>query len=311
MVSRRKVMVSAALLLALAGPKVALAQEKPRVVATFTIIGDLVQAVGGDAVSVTTLVGPDGDAHVFEPRPSDVAAVAKADLIVANGLGMEPWLERLTEAADFKGKTVIASAAVQPLEFEGEEEGEAHEGEDHDGHEHHGDDPHAFQDLSNGRLYVKAIAAALEAAAPSQAGAIAARAAKLDGEMAALDAEIKAELGALPAENRRILTSHDAFHYFGKAYGLDIISIQGASTESEPSAKDLAAIARQAKSGHVKAIFLENMSNPILAETISAESGVPVGGELVADALTKEGGLAPHYLDMFRHNLAQLLKVLR
>jgi zinc/manganese transport system substrate-binding protein len=294
-----KAMVSAAFLMALAGPGIA--QEKPRVVATFTIIGDLVQAVGGDAVSVTTLVGPDGDAHVFEPRPSDVAAVAKADLIVANGLGMEPWLERLTEAADFKGKTVIASAEVTPLPFK----------EEADSSGAMPDDPHAFQDLSNGRFYVKAIAAALEALAPKDAGAIAARAAMLDAEMTTLDAEIKAKLAALPASNRRILTSHDAFHYFAKAYGLDILSIQGASTETEPSAADLAEIARQAKSGHVKAIFLENMSNPTLAQTISSESGVPVGGELVADALTEEGGLAPHYLDMFKYNLAELLKVLR
>jgi zinc/manganese transport system substrate-binding protein len=294
-----RVMLSAAFLMTVAGP--AAAQEKPRVVATFTVIGDLVAAVGGDAVSLTTLVGPDADAHVFEPRPADVAAVAKADLIVANGLGMEPWLERLTEAADFGGKTVIASADVTPLPFmeEADDSGAMP------------DDPHAFQDLSNGRLYVKTIAAALEALAPKEAGAIAARAARLDAEMIALDAEIKAKLGALPAFNRRILTSHDAFHYFGKAYGLDILSIQGVSTETEPSAADLAAIARQAKSGQVKAIFLENMSNPALAQTISAEAGLPVGGELVADALTKEGGLAPHYLDMFKHNLAALLKVLQ
>jgi len=294
-----KVMVSAAFLMALAGP--AVAQDKPRVVATFTIIGDLVEAVGGDAVSVTTLVGPDGDAHVFEPKPSDVAAVARADLIVANGLGMEPWLERLTEAADFKGKTVIASADVTPLPFK----------EEADSSGAMPDDPHAFQDLANGRLYVKTIAAALEAAASNAAGAIAARAAKLDAEMLALDAEIKAKLAALPAPNRRILTSHDAFHYFGKAYGLDILSIQGVSTETEPSAADLAEIARQARSGQVKAIFLENMSNPTLANTISSESGVPVGGELVADALTKPDGFAPHYLDMFKYNLAELLKVLR
>jgi len=295
----RKVMVSAAFLMALAGP--AIAADKPKVVATFTIIGDLVQAVGGDAVSVTTLVGPDGDAHVFEPRPSDVAAVAQADLIVANGLGMEPWLERLTEAADFKGKTVIASADVTPLPFK----------EEADGSGTMPDDPHAFQDLSNGRLYVKTIAAALEAAAPNAASAIAARAAMLDGEMAALDQEIKTKLGALPKANRRILTSHDAFHYFGKAYGLDILSIQGISTETEPSAADLAAIARQAKGGQVKAIFLENMSNPTLAQTISSEAGLPVGGELVADALTKPDGFAPHYLDMFKYNLAELLKVLK
>ena len=299
MVRLAKVMVSAAFLMALAGP--AVAQEKPRVVATFTIIGDLVEAVGGDAVRVTTLVGPDGDAHVFEPKPSDVAAVAKADLIVANGLGMEPWLGRVTEAADFKGKTVIASAEVTPLPFM----------EEADSSGAMPDDPHAFQDLSNGRLYVKAIAAALEGVAPKDAGAIAARAAKLDAEMTALDAEIKAKLSALPAPNRRILTAHDAFHYFAKAYGLEILSIQGASTETEPSVADLAEIARQAKSGQVKAIFLENMSNPTLAKTISTESGVPVGGELVADALTQPGGLAPHYLDMFKYNLAELLKVLK
>jgi zinc/manganese transport system substrate-binding protein len=316
MVSRRKVMVSAALLLALAGPKATVAADaKPKVVATFTIIGDLVEAVGGDAVTVTTLVGPNGDAHVFDPRPSDVAAVAQADLIVANGLGMEPWLERLTEAADFKGKTVIASAEIKPLHFEAEAhaeegEGESHEGDSHE-HEAHADDPHAFQDLSNGRIYVKAIAAALASIAPGQATAIAARAAKLDGDMAALDQEIKVKLGALPKTNRRILTSHDAFNYFGQAYGLDIRSIQGVSTETEASAADLAEIARQAKSGQVKAIFLENMSNPTLANTISAESGVPVGGELVADALTDQDGPAPHYLDMFKYNLAELLKVLQ
>jgi len=157
---------------------------------------------------------------------------------------------------------------------------------------------------------VKAIAAALEALAPQQASAIAARAAKLDAEMAALDQEIKTKLGALPPANRRILTSHDAFNYFAKAYGLEILSIQDLSTETEPSAADLAEIARQAKSGQVKAIFLENMSNPTLARTIAAESGLPVGGELVADALTEAGGVAPHYLDMFRNNLAELLKVL-
>jgi zinc/manganese transport system substrate-binding protein len=279
----------------------ALADGKPKVVATFTIIGDLVQAVGGDAITLTTLVGPDGDAHVFEPKPSDLAAVAEADLVVANGLGMEPWLGRLVEAASYQGKVLVASQGVMPLPFK----------EEADSAGTMPDDPHAFQDLANGRLYVKNIAAALAMLSPKDAAAIAGRAATLDAEMAAMDAELKAKLGALPAANRRILTSHDAFHYFGKAYGLDIQSIQGVSTDTEPSAADLGEIARQAKAGKVKAIFLENMSNPLLAQTISSESGVPVGGELVADALTKPDGLAPHYLDMFRYNLAELLKVLQ
>ena len=279
----------------------AFAAGKPKVVATFTIIGDLVQSIGGDAIQLTTLVGPDGDAHVFEPKPSDVAAVAEADAIFENGLGMEPWLERLIEAADFKGTAVIASTGVTPLPFQEEV---ASSGQ-------MPDDPHAFQDLANGRVYVKNIAAALETLAPGDAAAIAARASALDREMAAMDQEIKTKLGTLPAANRRILTSHDAFHYFGKAYGLDVLSIQGVSTETEPSAADLAALARQAKGGKVKAIFLENMSNPALANTIAGETGVPVGGELVADALTAPGGFAPHYLDMFKYNLTELLKVLR
>ena len=279
----------------------AAADGKPKVVATFTIIGDLVQSVGGDAVTVTTLVGPDGDAHVFEPKPSDLAAVAEADLVVANGLGMEPWLGRLNEAAGYKGKVLVASDGVTPLPFK----------EEADSSGKVPDDPHAFQDLANGRLYVKNIAAALSMLSPKDALAIAGRAAKLDSEMVAMDQQLKAKLGALPAANRRILTSHDAFHYFAKAYGLDIQSIQGVSTDTEPSAADLAAIARQAKAGQVKAIFLENMSSPLLAQTISSESDVPVGGKLVADALTKPDGLAPHYLDMFRYNLAELLKVLQ
>jgi len=290
-----------AVLAAVMLPGLAEADGKPKVVATFTIIGDLVQAVGGDAITVTTLVGPDGDAHVFEPKPSDLAAVAEADLVVSNGLGMEPWLERLIGSAGYQGKVLVASQGVMPLPFKEEASSSGQMP----------DDPHAFQDLSNGRLYVKNIADALAMLTPKDAAGIAARAAKLDAAMAAMDVELKTKLSALPAANRRILTSHDAFHYFAKAYGLDIQSIQGVSTDSEPSAADLAEIARQAKAGQVKAIFLENMSSPQLAQTISSESGVPVGGELVADALTKPDGLAPHYLDMFRYNLAELLKVLQ
>jgi zinc/manganese transport system substrate-binding protein len=282
-------------------PGMAAADGKLKVVATFTIIGDLVQQVGGDAVTVTTLVGPDADAHVFEPKPSDLGAVAQADLIVSNGLGMEPWLERVIQAADYQGKVLVASQGVTPLPFQEEANSSGQMP----------DDPHAFQDLANGRRYAQNIADALAMLVPKDAAAIAARAAKLDGEMAAMDQELKTKLGALPEANRRILTSHDAFHYFAKAYGLDIRSIQGVSTDTEPSAADLAEIARQAKAGQVKAIFLENMSNPELAQTISSESGVPVGGELVADALTKPDGPAPHYLDMFRYNLAELLKVLQ
>ena len=183
----------------------AAADGKPKIVATFTIIGDLVEQVGGDAVTVTTLVGPDGDAHVFEPKPSDLAAVAQADLIVSNGLGMEPWLERLIQAANYQGKVLVASEGVTPLPFK----------EDANGSGQMPDNPHAFQDLANGRRYLKNIADGLaKVVAPQDVVPVTLREYTLDTAMAQLDREVKQKLGALPDANRRILTSHDAFHYF-------------------------------------------------------------------------------------------------
>lgn len=287
------------------------AAEKPKVVATFSILGDLVRQVAGDHVDVTTLVGPNGDAHVFEPGPKESAALAAADVLVANGLGFEPWLERLTQAAGFKGTLVTATDGVAPLPAEHDEHEEGEAGEAGHDHDHGAFDPHAFQDLSNGQIYIANIAKGLSRADPAHAAEFDANARRLSAQMAALDAELKADFAAIPREHRRVLTSHDAFRYFARAYGVDFIAIHGVSTEAEPTAKDLADIVRQARGGHIKAIFLENMSDPRLIETVAGETDLTVGGELHADALSDQDGPAPDYLSLFRYNARQLLDALR
>jgi zinc/manganese transport system substrate-binding protein len=299
----------------------ALAQDKPVAVATFSILADLTQRVAGDHAQVLTLVGPNGDAHVFEPGPKESAELAGADLLIANGLGFEPWLHRLEDASGFNGKVIVASERVTPLEGEEEHEGEAHEGEEHEGeaheeaeeegHHHEGADPHAFQDLANAQIYVANIAKGLSEVVPAHAADFKANADKLIAEIAALDQKLKADFGAIPQERRRVLTSHDAFHYFGRAYGIEFISVQGVSTEAEPTAEDLAKVVRQARDGHLSAIFLENMSDPRLAETVAQESGVRMGGELYADALSDPSGPAPDYLSLIRYNAKQLLAAMQ
>src|SRR5687768_4995917 len=290
--------VLAACILA-SGP--ASAQDKPVAVVTFSILADLTQRIAGDHAQVLTLVGPNGDAHVFEPGPRESAELARADVLIANGLGFEPWLQRLEDASGFKGKVLVASDGVAPLAAE-EEEGEAHEDEGHEGI-----DPHAFQDLGNAQIYVANIAKGLSEVAPDHAADFKANADKLIAEIAALDRQLKADFAAIPQEKRRVLTSHDAFHYFGRAYGIEFVSVQGLSTEAEPTADDLVKVVRQARAGDLSAIFLENMSDPRLAETVARESGVRMGGALYADALSEADGPAPDYLSLVRYNARQLL----
>ena len=287
----------------------ALAEGKPLAIATFSILTDLTQRVAGDHAHILTLVGPNGDAHVFEPGPKELAELAGADLLIANGLGFEPWLHRLEDASGFKGKVIVASDGVAPLAAE--EEHDAHE-EEAEEHHQEGIDPHAFQDLANAQIYVANIAKGLSEVAPAHAADFKANADKLIAEIAALDQQLKADFGAVPQEKRRVLTSHDAFHYFGRAYGIAFVSVQGLSTEAEPTASDLVKVVRQARDGHLSAIFLENMTYPRLAETVAQESSVRMGGELFDDdALSKLSGPAPDYLSLIRYNAKQLLAAMQ
>lgn len=305
--SRLRLCFLSALAVVLSAP--AIAADRLPVVASFSILGDMTARVGGDRVVVTTLVGPDGDAHVYEPTPDDVRAVAAARLLVVNGLGFEGWMDRLAGASGYAGPVVVASKGVAPREMAEEEHADA-EGHDHHGHDHHGIDPHAWQDVANAVTYVKNIAAGLDAADPAGKATYDANAAAYVAELEALDAEVRAALATLPADRRRIITSHDAFGYFGAAYGLRLSAPEGVSTEAEASAADVAALIRQIRADAVPAIFVENIKDRRLIDQIAAETNAAVGGELYTDALSDKDGPAPTYVEMIRHNVKTLAEAL-
>ncbi|MHB0775169.1 metal ABC transporter substrate-binding protein [Halomonas sp. WWR20] len=304
----------------LGGMPAAQAADPLDVVASFSILGDMVEQVGGEHVTVNTLVGAEGDAHVYSPSPSDAQALAKADLVVINGLQFEGWMERLIDASGYTGPRVVASQGVEPLAFEeGEDEHHEHEHEhdDHESHEHHahdmhdhgGTDPHAWQDLQRGEQYVRNIRDGLIDADPAHADAYRANAAEYLEEIHALDAEIRERLSAIPPQRRTIITGHDAFGYFSNAYNLEFLAPVGISTEAEPSAADMAQLIRQIRERDVRALFLESMGNPGMIEQLREETGVAIGGTLYADTLAKQGE-ASTYLGMFRHNVAVLSEAL-
>jgi zinc/manganese transport system substrate-binding protein len=264
------------------------AQERLNVVASFSILGDLVRNVGGDRVSVTTLVGPDGDVHVYTPAPADAKKIADAKLVVINGLGLEGWLPRLVQSSGGKAAIVAATSGIAPRKL----------GSDAD--------PHAWQSVVNARIYVANIRDALGAADSANAGVYRANAdlylAKLDG----LDREVREAVAEIPQARRKVISTHTAFGYFADAYGVEFIAPLGVSTESEASARDIAGIITQVRSGKIPAVFLENISDPRLIRRISAETGARIGGTLYSDSLTGEKGDAPTYIDMVRHNIKAL-----
>jgi zinc/manganese transport system substrate-binding protein len=275
-----------------------------KVVATFSVLADMVREVGGERVTVTSIVGPDGDAHVYEPTPLDAKAITRADLLVVNGLGFEGWLERLAEAAGYGGPIVVASTGIVPRAMADPAAGVGH------GHDHGAIDPHAWQSLANGGLYVANIVKALQAVDPEGAAIYEDNGTAYRAEIAALDRELRAAFASLPEERRRIVTSHDAFGYFADTYGIEVIAPQGVSTESEASAADVARLIRQIHAERIPAVFVENVTDPRLVEQIGRETEARVGGSLYSDALSSPEGPAPTYLAMFRHNLATLLAAL-
>ncbi|MFZ2387835.1 MAG: metal ABC transporter substrate-binding protein [Polaromonas sp.] len=270
------------------------------VTASFSILGDLVRVVGGERVSVTTLVGPDEDAHVFEPKPGDAKAIVRSQLLVTNGLGFEPWAQKLAKSAGYKGETVVASKGVK-LRAMVEEKGH-----DDKGHHHDETDPHAWQNPNNVVLYVRNISAALSRIDPAGAATYQANTDAYVKELQAVDAWAKAQFASIPADKRKVITSHDAFGYFAAQYQIKFLAPQGVSTDAEPSAKQVAQLIRQIQREKIKAVFLENMSNPKLLAQLGKDAGVTMGPALYVDALSAMGGPADSYLRLMHHNVMQL-----
>ena len=267
-------------------------QDPLKVVASFSILGDFVKNVGGERVDVTTLVGADGDVHVYAPAPADARKIADAKLLVINGLGLEGWLPRLLQAAGGKAPIITATKGIAPLKL----------GSDAD--------PHAWQSVENAKKYVTNIRDALAAADPADAEFFRGQAEIYLAKVDALDREVRQAVSQIPERRRKVISTHDAFGYFAAAYGIQFIAPLGVSTESEASARDIAGIITQIRTEKIPAVFLENISDPRLIRRISAETGARVGGTLFSDSLTGEKGDAPTYIDMVRHNIKVLTSAL-
>jgi len=336
--ARRRVLMMLALgAVGVSAPMMARAAEPLRVVASFSVLGDMAREIGGTDVAVATLVGPDGDAHAYEPTPAAARQLAGAAVLIENGLGFETWLPRLVKAAGFGGRIVVASNGVAPRKLAGAGHDHGEHGRDHDhdhdhehehddhgsgaaahGHDHgaahhpHGDlDPHAWQSLANGAIYARNIAEGLAAADPARAAAYRERGQAYIARIEALDAQIRETFGAIPQARRQVVTSHDAFGYFGDTYGVRFIAVAGMSTDAEPSAADMARIIEQVRREHVPAVFVENVTSPALVQQVARETGARVGGTLYSDALAPSGKPAATYLGMFEWNARQLSAALQ
>ncbi len=273
------------------------ASEKLPVVATFSILADFARNVGGERIKVTQLVGPDGDTHVYQPRPADAKELGAARLILVNGLGLEGWIDRLIRASGAKAPVVVTTNGIIAQQMR--EEGRI------------GPDPHAWQSIANAKIYVANIRDALIAVDPGGAPVYLANADDYLGKLDALDKQVSAEIAAIPPGRRQIITTHDAFGYFGTAYGFRFVAPEGISTETEASARDVAKIIRQIKAQKIPAVFLENVTDPRLVQTIAAESGAKIGGTLYSDALSAPDGPAGTYIEMMRNNIRELAAALK
>jgi len=300
----RRHLLALALMLPLGLPALAQgAAEKPlRAVASFSILGDLVRQVGGEHVAVDVLVGPGADAHVFQPTPAQARQVAQAQVMFSNGLGFEGWMSRLLKTAGYKGRQVVVSQSIAPLKEAG-----------HAGHSHgHGEaDPHAWQNPRNVMTYVDNIAKGLCEADAPRCDAYRSNAAAYTVQLQALDAETVSAWAAIPAAQRKVITSHDAFGYYAKAYGVKFLAAQGMSTDSQASAKGVGQLVRQIRKENIKALFVESISDPRLIEQIGRETGVRPAGELFSDSLSDANGAAATYLAMMRANTAALTQAIK
>jgi zinc/manganese transport system substrate-binding protein len=297
--TRRRILLAALAALIAAPAAGEDAQPRKLAVATTSIIADLVRNVGGERVDVKALVRANGDAHVYSPTPGDAKEVAAAAVVFVNGLGLEGWLTRLVSASGTNAPVVTVTKGVPPRRMPDEE--------------HPGKtviDPHAWQSIADAKIYLANIRDGLDAVDPAGKAAYDANAQAYLAKLDELEKEVRTGIAAIPADRRKIITTHDAFGYFGAAYGMSFIAPEGVSTESEPSAKDVARIIRQIRKQKIPAVFLENVSDPRLIQQIARETGAAIGGKLYSDALSEPNGPAATYIDMMRHNVRELAKAL-
>ncbi|MFN8594498.1 MAG: zinc ABC transporter substrate-binding protein [Thermomicrobiales bacterium] len=276
-----------------------------QVVASFSVLGDLAKRVGGDLVNVTTLIGPGVDAHTYDPAPADLVTLEDADVIIENGLGYEPWLDRYFASTQPAGLRVVASDGIAPRQLG---PGEVRDEEDHGQF-----DPHVWHNVANAIVMVGNIRDALVAADPAHAAEYKANAAATTADLQALDAWVREQVATLPPERRKLVTSHDTFGYFADAYGFTVVgtALGSLSTEAgDPSAREIATLIDEIAAAGVPAIFAENVSNPDLMNSIAAEAGVVLAPPLYSDALGPAGSPGDTYDGMIRSNVTTIVSAL-
>ena len=298
-------------LAACGGPGGGSGDGRVSVVATYSILGDLVENVGGENVELTTLVGPNGDAHTFEPAPSDNAELAEAEVIFQNGLGFEPWLGDLYESSGSEAERVAVSEGIEPLPVARGEHGREGEGA-HEEEEHGGPDPHAWHDVENTIVMARAIRDALSEVDPENARAYERNAREYVGKLEALDADVRESVASIPQENRVLFTSHDTFGYFAERYGFEVdTALASASTEAgDPSAGQTAELVDEIEKSGVPAIFADNVSDAGVMEGIASEAGVELAPPLYTDALGEPGSEGDTYVGMVRYNVSTMVVAL-
>jgi len=323
----------------------AYAQEKINVVASFSVLGDIISEIGGDKVTLTTLVKANTDAHTFNPSPKAVRVVSKADLLVINGLGFEGWMPRLVESSNFKGLQITSSEDLPLLtgacddhhghgdehhDEDKDEHHDEHEDEHHDDHEdehhdehedeHHDEheeanetctDPHAWHSISSIEGYSRNIANGLVSVDPTNKTYYYANLTNYLAKLNKLDSEIKMMFNSVPVEDRNVIVAHDAFAYFAHEYGVRFHALQGTSTDSEASAADVAAVIDQIRSQNIKAIFIENITDNRLIKQISADTNATVAGRLYSDALSSSDEQAATYLQMMQYNATTIYNAIK
>ncbi|BAK84051.1 metal ABC transporter solute-binding protein, Zn/Mn family [Komagataeibacter medellinensis] len=268
-----------------------------RAVASFTVLADVVAHVGGTHVTVTSLVPPDGDPHEFEPTPNDARVLRQANIVFMSGEGLESWFSRLAHAAGYHGTPVIVSNGISLYTPPGGRQAEA--------------DPHVWNNVANVIVWANNIRDALVAIDPADADSFRTSAAAYISQLEALDRDIRTRIDTIPANQRRVLTSHDAFGYFGRAYGVTFLAPQGLSTETEASAGDMASLIAQIRANHVTTYFMENATDPRMVRQVAHATGATPGGELYAEALSPPTGPVPDYITMMRHNTDLMLAAMR
>lgn len=288
--------------------------EKLKVVATFSILSDIVANVGGDAIDLGTIVTAGSDAHSFEPEPDQVASVSDADLVFEIGIGFEPWLADMLSASDSGAKGIVVTDGLELIDgFEDEHEGEEHTDEDEHSDETGGIDPHVWHDVANAIAITATVMDALVAIDPDNAAIYEANAAAYTTELQTLDTFVRDQIATLPIEQRKLVTSHDTFGYFARAYEFEVVgtAIGSVTTESgDPSAEEIANLVSEIESTGVPVIFAENVSNPALIESIASEAGVEVGPPLYTDALGEPGSEGDTYIKLVTYNVTSIVTAL-